>query len=62
MTAPELVLWVDGAPATFATRGERAWKDRLASQIPSPALGGAEWAFASLLWSSRSHRQVIHWT
>jgi len=42
VTPPEWSLWVGGAPATFATRGEQPWKAQLVAQIPRPSLDGAE--------------------
>jgi len=31
-------FWVPGIPATFATRGERPWKDELIRSIPTPSI------------------------
>jgi len=37
-----VTFWVAGHPATFATRGERPWKDAIADQAPAPSLDGRE--------------------
>src|SRR5438874_2568238 len=39
---PHLGTHVEGKPATFATKGERPWKDALAAAVPLPSLGGEE--------------------
>jgi len=36
------LFFVQGRPATFATRGEVRWKECIATQIPNPSLNGSE--------------------
>ncbi len=36
--APLLSRWVSGTPATFSTQKEKAWKEALSHQLPSPHL------------------------
>jgi hypothetical protein len=42
LTMSETSFFVSGAPATFATSGEKPWKSALAAQIPPPCLRGEE--------------------
>ena len=38
----EASIWIEGEPATFATKGEALWKKLLHTEIPPPALDGRE--------------------
>ncbi len=38
----DVTLWIAGRPATFATAGEKPWRQQLLAQLPPPSLEGME--------------------